>query len=100
MPQDTPDLASLAYDDVDQLVDEDPIKLRDVAWAALRSLRANEHHQDAVLDITRTKLERLAAVRDELRDHMANLSDKQPWDNRAMFDRVLTALEIATKENP
>lgn len=39
----------------------------------------------------------LTTVRDELRDHMANLSDKQPWDNKAMFRRVLAALESATE---
>jgi hypothetical protein len=35
----------------------------------------------------------LDAIRDELREHVANLGDKQPWDNRVMFDRVLAALE-------
>lgn len=35
----------------------------------------------------------LTKVRDELREHMANIGDKQPWDNKAMFDRVLAALE-------
>jgi hypothetical protein len=35
----------------------------------------------------------LTAVRDELRVHLANLRDKQPWENRAMLERAWAALE-------
>lgn len=35
----------------------------------------------------------LGAVRGKLREHVANLGDKQPWENRDMFERVLAALD-------
>jgi len=35
----------------------------------------------------------LIKVRDELREHMANIKDQQPWDNGDMFDRLLRALD-------
>jgi hypothetical protein len=34
----------------------------------------------------------LVAVRDELRQHVANLADQQPWEHKAMFERLLDAL--------
>ncbi len=41
----------------------------------------------------------LAAIRADLGDHIANLSDKQPWDNRAAFDRTYaTACEAIGAE--
>jgi hypothetical protein len=36
---------------------------------------------------------KLTRVRDELREHVEHLADKQPWENRDMFERVLAALE-------
>lgn len=32
-------------------------------------------------------------MRDELRQHVNNLRDHQLWGNRAMFERVLEALD-------
>ena len=43
------------------------------------------------------RLDALVGHRDALRHHMATLADQQPWDNRAMFERLLAALETATK---
>jgi hypothetical protein len=35
-------------------------------------------------------------VRDELRDHLEHLGDKQLWENRAMLERAHAALVLAT----
>lgn len=35
---------------------------------------------------------RLTRLRQEVQDHIDNLADKQPWDNRAMFEHVLQEL--------
>jgi hypothetical protein len=37
--------------------------------------------------------ESLASVHAALRQHMSTLQDQQPWDNRAMLERVLNALD-------
>ncbi len=40
----------------------------------------------------------LSRMREELRTHIRNLRDMQPWDNRIMFDRMLAALDAAPLE--
>lgn len=99
------DPMTVTYDTVDDLVDTDPMTLRDLAWAAInrardleRDLTANEGSEDARLAIAETRLTALIDIRDELRAHVADLDDKQPWENRSMFQRLLAALETATKE--
>jgi hypothetical protein len=37
-----------------------------------------------------------AAVRDQLRVHLATLSDRQPWENRTIMEAALTALDSYT----
>lgn len=54
-------------------------KLRAAGWLAVPPERAAE----------------LIAAHGALQEHMANLGDKQPWDNRAMFERLRGALFAA-----
>lgn len=90
MPQETPDLASLTYDDVDRLVDEDPIKLRDVAWTALCDLRANEGSGDARLTIAEATIARLTGpeARERLARHIHHTYGIGGWDWEEIDERI------------
>lgn len=48
--------------------------------------------------ITEEGFTELVRTRDNLRDHVENLADKQPWDNKAMFAEVLDTLNWVTSD--
>jgi hypothetical protein len=61
-------------------------------------LRWNQYgvcdEQVVAFDYDTGRVNDLTVVRDELREHVANLADMQPWGNRAMFERLLAVLNV------